>query len=295
VHHKLIDVDAVSEHPEQLLRDMKAVHEDRISILTAINQDRAAHVLRYGAKIGSNESPVAFEHVRLAMLPDWYPADGRSIGIEILGSVLEDGEQKFWDTEPDNLRRQFESKVRPLIVEREIRHLTVFALGPIPLLVELGQLLCDIVPADVYQLHREPTAGWKWPADRPMVEYEFTRPMQTHGPVALKLGLSATINDDRITAILGEDTAIWSLTAKTQGNDIMRHPDDLMEFRRFLRNAYNAIKATHGEAAEIHVFPAIPVSAAVETGRVWMPKADLPLIIYDQNRDRGFVRKLKIA
>ena len=28
----------------------------------------------------------------------------------------------------------------------------------------------------------------------------------------------------------------------------------------------------------LHVFPAMPVAAAVETGRVWMPKADLPLL-----------------
>jgi len=45
----------------------------------------------------------------------------------------------------------------------------------------------------------------------------------------------------------------------------------------------NDIKAAHGEHTVIHVFPVLPVSAAVEVGRVWMPKADLPLVIYDQN------------
>jgi len=37
----------------------------------------------------------------------------------------------------------------------------------------------------------------------------------------------------------------------------------------------------------ISIFPALPVSAAVEVGRVWMPKADLPLQVYDQNRAHG--------
>jgi hypothetical protein len=100
VHHKLIDVDAVLEHPEQRLLDIKAAHEERIRILTEIDRDRASHVLRYGAKIGSNESLVSFEKVRLAMIPNRYPADGRSITIEILGSVLQDGEENFWVTEP---------------------------------------------------------------------------------------------------------------------------------------------------------------------------------------------------
>jgi hypothetical protein len=38
------------------------------------------------------------------------------------------------------------------------------------------------------------------------------------------------------------------------------------------------------------------VSAAVEVGRVWMPKADLPLVVFDQNRTlQGFVRALEIG
>ncbi|MBR4963853.1 MAG: SAVED domain-containing protein, partial [Alistipes sp.] len=46
------------------------------------------------------------------------------------------------------------------------------------------------------------------------------------------------------------------------------------------------IKTHHG-CRELHIFPAMPVSAAIEFGRVWMPKADMPLVIYDQNKERG--------
>jgi hypothetical protein len=42
--------------------------------------------------------------------------------------------------------------------------------------------------------------------------------------------------------------------------------------------------------------PLLPVSAAVEVGRVWMPKADLPLVVYDQNRAvNGFRQALSIG
>ena len=61
-------------------------------------------------KIGLNESPVSLKRARDAMVPRWYPANGTSIGIEILGSIATDGEENFWRTEPDNLRRQFETK-----------------------------------------------------------------------------------------------------------------------------------------------------------------------------------------
>ena len=37
----------------------------------------------------------------------------------------------------------------------------------------------------------------------------------------------------------------------------------------------------------IHVFPAAPVAAAIDFGRVIMPKADLPMRVYDENRTLG--------
>jgi hypothetical protein len=47
----------------------------------------------------------------------------------------------------------------------------------------------------------------------------------------------------------------------------------------------------------LNIFPAIPVSVAVEMGRVWMPKADLPLIIFDRNRvnNLSFVKTISIG
>jgi hypothetical protein len=293
-HHKLIDTrEELPNYPEQRLLEMKAAHEERIRIVTEMSPDQASHVLRYGAKIGEHESPIAFKRVRLAMLPASYPADGSSIGIEILGIAATDGEEHFWRTEPDNLRRQFESIVRPRLAARDIMHLSVFALGPMPLLTLLGHVLCDIVPAKVYQLHREP-AGWRWAEDGPQIEFQINKPATAAKNVALKLGISATINDDRIKSVLGEDVPIWSITAAAPHNDVMRHEDDLVSFRRHMRRMYDEIKAQNGEDATIHVFPAVPVSVAVELGRVRMPKSDLPLLLYDNIREKGFVERLRI-
>jgi hypothetical protein len=74
----------------------------------------------------------------------------------------------------------------------------------------------------------------------------------------------------------------------------MRYRDDLREFRRHMRALYNQIKAQHGEAATIHAFPAVPASVAVELGRVRMPKADLPLLVYDQASGASFQPRLLI-
>lgn len=96
------------------------------------------------------------------------------------------------------------------------------------------------------------------------------------------LWLPSISNDERITSMLGEDAAIWSVTVAEPGNGVVRQPEDLAAYRRTLRALYNEIKAHHGEGGVINVFPVMPASLAVETGRVWMPTTDLELRIYDQ-------------
>jgi hypothetical protein len=205
-----------------------------------------------------------------------------------------DHETEFWNLQVVALRRQFERKVRPRLEAKEIRHLSIFALAPQPLLMELGRLLGDIAAASVYQFHREPP-GWGWSSTGRPIEFKIRRSSSGAGAVALILALSATISDVRVVNVLGPNTRIWGIEGAEPHNDLMRRPEDLAEFRRLLRSTLNDIKATHGEDTHVHVFPALPVSAAVEVGRVWMPKADLPLRVYDQNRRLGgFTEALSI-
>jgi hypothetical protein len=287
VHHKLIDVDQVDQHPEHRLLAMKASHENRIDIVTEITEDRASHVLRFAAQIGGHESPVSYDVVSAAMLPEHYPADGRrTLDIELLGSVYRDHELQFWDFHHQNLERQFAARVRERLQAREIRHLSVFALAPQPLLIALGRLLGDITPCIVHQLQREPQT-WRWKDGPASIRYRERRPERANGPPALVLGMSATIVDDRVQSVLGADAAIWAIEVEAPHNDILKRKADLSEFRRRLRAMLDAIKAAHGDGATLHVFPALPVAAAMEVGRVSMPKADLPMQIYDQNRFLG--------
>jgi hypothetical protein len=288
-HHKLIDLDAVADHPEPVLLAMKAEHEARIAVVAGIDEDRASHVIRFGATICDNEALVSTQAIFSAMPPERHPASSQTLDLEIVGCAFRDDEPAYWAVQRENLKRQFEAKVRGRVERQEIRHLSVFALAPQPLLVELGRLLCDIVPATVHQRHREP-ASWRWASDRPPIAIRATEPDdKLSGAVALKLGISATVTDARLQAVLGADAAIWSLCADQPHNDILRRADDQAAFRQELRRLYDRIKARHGEGTLLHVFPALPASLAVEVGRVWMPKSDLPLRLYDNNRSRGFI------
>lgn len=293
-HHKEIDVLAVDDHPVHVLTAMKLEHEQRVTLVAGIDQDRASHVIRFAANIGKHEALVSRRDIFAAMLPDHHPADGRTIDLEMLGSVFNDGEPHYWALQRANLRRQFDAQVRGRIERQDIRHLSVFALAPQPLLIELGRLLGDIVPARVMQRHREPST-WAWQPDQTRISYRVAEPANMgNGPVALRIGISATLTDATVLSALGANASVWSIAVDEPHNDILRTPGDQVEFRSIVRRLLDRIKATHGERREIHVFPAMPASLAVELGRVWMPKADLPLVLYDRHGDH-FTRTFMVG
>lgn len=207
---------------------------------------------------------------------------------------MKDHESIFWKIEKENLGRQFQEKVKPLLASGTIKHLSIFGLAPQPLLMELGRLLSDIPAAEVYQLHREPP-DWIW-LDHPTgFSFSINKPRNFHNVIALNLSLSATIDNSRITDILGSDISIWTMTIKNPSNDFMKSREQLRMFRQEFRLLLDKIKSVHGQNKEIHVFPAVPVSVALEIGRVWMPKADLPMVVYDQNNKVGsFIKTFKI-
>ena len=295
VHHRLIDRDGVDDHPEARLLEMKRRHESRVAAATDISDDMGSHVLLYAARVGEHDCPARFDLAKAAMLPDRWPAEPHAVHLELSGVDLADHEEGYWRLQQQNLRRQFERRLRDHLANGDIRHLSVFALAPQPLLMELGRLLGDITPARVHQLHREPQ-GWNWRSERPPIDYVVSEPAGSGPTVALRLALSATVTDQRIQDVLGADVPIWSLTTPQPHNDVLHREGDLAAFRGTVRSLLDRIKARHGENATIHVFPALPVSAAVEVGRVWMPKADLTLRVYDQDRHAGcFVPRITIG
>jgi hypothetical protein len=287
--HKTIDQDKEGKrYTAALLQRMKQAHERRIEIVTGISPEKASHVLHYGANVGDHSSPLAFSLTAPALFPTRYPADDKAIELATVNSSFKDRDGRFWAVERHELENKFERRVRERLAAGEVSHLSVFALAPQPLLILLGSLLTDIPQADVFQLHREPQ-GWSWPDKADLVPFSVTKPDKGDGRPALILSLSATVTADRIEAVLGKGVSIWTVTVPVPHNDFVKTREQLASFRSVMRPLLDEIKGRHGQNTALHVFPAAPVSIAVELGRVRMPKADMPWQLYDQIQDRGFV------
>ncbi len=292
-HHRLIDKAQVKAHPAPRLIAMKEEHERRVTQLMLLKPEKRSHIILYGATIGNHQSPLSYIEASTA-LKGSYPVDTKAIELGMKNASLQDDTAEYWQIEEAHLSRMFSRMVEPLKGNDAVQHFSVFALAPQPLLIRLGTLLSDIYPAEVYQRHREPTT-WEWQSSSTVKGFSVIEPAVITSTPVLTFELSATISDERITSVLGNDCSHWKVKIDAPGNDFLKTKELLAAFRETVRQVLNKIKAAHGEQSEIHVFPAMPVSAALELGRVWMPKADLPLVIYDQNRKAGgFIKTITI-
>jgi len=293
-HQKIDAAIDGGRYSASLLKSMKHEHERRIELVTGIDPKRKSYIVLYGANIESHDAPLSFVGAANAIFPHRYPASEDAISLGLQNSAASERDGHFFQTEAENLQKQFSRRVRERISDGEISHLSVFSLAPQPLLIYLGTLLGDIDQCDVYQLHREPQT-WAWPHEPMIPDFVVSEPDSKRGKPALVLSLSASIDSKRITSVIGEDVSIWSITVPHPHNDLLKSRDQLSQLRTILRRIFDQIKLMYGGEEVLSIFPAAPVSVCVEVGRVRMPKADMPWQIYDQvNLLGGFVPALTI-
>lgn len=282
-------------YPADLLLLMKKSHEDRVELVTGIAPEHTSNILLYGSNIGDQSPCLSFKQAATAMMPTRFPASRSYCGLQMSNVASTDMEEAFWQNEDSNLTKLFDKRVRELLSESSAeKHLSVFALAAQPLLVRLGTLLGDISEVDVYQRHREPQT-WRWPDRAEPLDFKVVRPQTNGGVPVLLIDISARVTGDRIDQVFGSGAAIWQLTVEDPHNDIIKSRDHLAAFRTAMRSLLNAIKEKHGQNTPLHVFLAAPVSICVELGRIRMPKADMPWLLYDHHNLHGFKSVLKIA
>lgn len=292
--HKTIDKKKDGgQYPAPLLINWKKEHEKRIDIVTGVNPSKKSYVILYGANIGEETSVLQPEHAKWALFPKWYPVEENPVCLSMSWEG-KDKEPRYWSTEEANLVRAFERKIHPLVQNN--CHFSIFGFAPIPLLIRLGTLFTDKVASQVYQLQREPEQTWQWADESQNTEYLILEPEIFDHPPALVLSLSGKIAHERITAVLGTNVSIWELCINQPNNDFLKTTTQLSHFRRICRELMVRIATRHGNDTPLFIFPAIPVACAVELGRIRMPKAEMPWLIYNQNNKlSSFVMALKIG
>ena len=283
--HKLIDSNE-EKYTVEVLKGMKREHEERILLVTGIQPDMNSLVVVYGPRIGTDTPHFRKDLLFNTIFPKRYPADLSPIEIQIKNSVMKDGEACFWEAELRQIEEICANKILGPLERHEVPHVSLFALGPQPLLVKLGTMLNDKYPITVFQKQRIPDS-WCWLEEDSQNDIQLIEPHDKTKDPVLVIALSTKAILERIADRFGDTVSLWSITCSEPGNDMMRCHSQLKQFNRVARMAMDAIKTAHSKADCLKIFMAVPASCAVELGRIRMPKADLPWVLYDYWGDKN--------
>lgn len=292
--HKLID-DNPDQYPRAVLEQYKKAHEERIRHVTGLGPDLRTTVVQLRARVGGQAVDIPASEIYEAVAPR-YPADERGHIIDIT-SIDDRLGSSYWDVAAQQISAQTERIYDKGMSVESTRHISLFALAPIPLLIHLGRRLSNKVDVDFFQRHRI-GLPWVWKADGQRVSFGWRQLRSGSDPtcIALVLSVSGSIRLDDLPAALDDRFFVYELTVtdRAPGLDLLRQRDDLERFRSAYRELLAHIRATRA-ASELHVFPAVPAPIAVTIGYDLLPKVDPTLVVYDNTREEGgFIQRLRV-
>jgi hypothetical protein len=289
-HHKLIDSrEYVSEWPVEKLRALKRDHEGRIRRLTGYEQDNKTTVLRFRANFNPQQAVdlIPKSQIEAAIAPR-FMQDDHGIELDLTGLHFELSDA-FWTSASAQIHRRLGGLYEPTLSQEPIRHLSVFALGPIPLLVDLGHCLSTTVPVDAYQRHMDEESWcWKIGGTTP-TEFSVERTKDGEGTeVAALISVSGRIDHAR----LPEDAAgypVYELTVAGQspGRCLLNTRDDLARFRDAYQRLLGRISSDNPAVTGIHLIAAVPAPAAVICGRDLLRKVHPAVHVYEFDKATG--------
>ena len=279
--HDLIDSKSgEKKYTVEVLKSMKKEHEERIDFLTGICPNQKSLVVAYGPKLGQDNQLFQKDVLNNIILPERYPLDLNPIEIHMKNTALDESMQVYWQTEELQIETLCRDKVIKTLESGACSHISLFPLGPQPLLIKLGTILNDRYNVQVYQKHREPDT-WRWLENRSSNSIIVEEPADKTKEPMLIIALSTQAIKARVLRRFGANASIWTITCDIPGNDMMESKYQLEQFRMAARKVMDDIKNSNPENIDLRIFMAAPASCAVELGRIRMPKADSKWVIFD--------------
>jgi hypothetical protein len=287
-----------------LLRARKLEHENEIRHQTGLGTDRRTAVLRVAGDIRGHRGDLPRVGAAEAVLrsgrrfPHFLPAyDQQGVEVDLRDIDGEEGAtQEYYAAAKAQIDRALERHIRPAVVEGRLEHLSVFAIARLPLLMYLGAQLDDAIAIDIYQRHRT-TQSWVWPDKDPGTNFAVTVARASDGLPAeavLITNLSGTTPLNELPRDLADATVFQIDPLPGAAEDVIGHPDVLRRFDQSARDLFTGLEATHKEVKKLHVFGALPLSAALSLGRVLKSSGLRPTLVTYDRTDSGYVSALEI-
>ncbi|STO01648.1 Uncharacterised protein [[Eubacterium] infirmum] len=279
-HHKLID-DNPKQYTVQKLKNMKNQQEQKIEyILDGMDYPKSEIIIFESPIKNITDVKVNYKQAVEAIRSECNnPASSHGTIIRVQ-NFENYRRSSYWTSIERELKYQVEHQIESIYRYTHDLQLSIFPIAPIPLIIKLGNLLGDKRKIDIFQKTRMPDT-WIWQSKELTNEFKVEKISLKQGcEVALIVSLTAEIDISRITNVIDVDT-IHIIKAERTGVDCIRSMLDLKAFWQKYQAVCDQIKNVDG-CLEIKLFPAVPVSAAFEIGRRYMPEAFPKIYIFDE-------------
>lgn len=254
--------------------------------------------LRLRAKVAEADVAVTDAEIRAAVAEDYQLR--KVLDIDLRAEGFPDPTASSWA----GLMNAVVAAVEPLRVQlnsQDTDKIGLFAFAPQSILVLLGHLLGDRLPLEYYQrFHQADAAGryWRWEARGTGDEaWQLERETIRQGvglDVAIVLSLSARIPVTSIYKAIqahpdwcARSPKVVRLGLSTPAYDRLKTKAQLRGLQHHWSELLAELRREHGQDLRIHIFPALPIPAALAVGARIHPFFEQRTVLWELTRQRG--------
>lgn len=292
-HEKIDKGELVVYYPVEYLKQLKKDHERRIKLVTSLGNNRTTKVLKMAANINDEVVKISQHEIVEALLKEkLFSCEDNPEEIDFTNTSGIDN-SIYWKSkkqEIDDVICRFYGDLR----RNNLKYVSVFPMGPIPLLVHLGYKLENKINTRIFQRHRD-GENWIWKKTKSDTEYKIrSNEGKDESRVALLLSLSGFVDRSLLPKVMNSDYFIYEIYIKNPNYNFLRTENDLYMFERFFTTKISEIKNRHKNLKVIDLFPAVPAPVAVVCGRSLNKNSDPKLKIYNLKNKKVFKYALTI-
>lgn len=282
------------DYTVESLLELKKDHESRIKLATSISSRQQTKILKMIANVNDEIVKLNdFDMFQALIDSKLIMSDDKNEEIDFTNTSGQNN-SAYWKSkkqEIDEIVNKFYSDLK----RQKLEHASVFAIGPMPLLMYLGSLLDNKIKTKFFQRHRD-GEGWSWNKGTPKAEYDFklSKKGSDKKKVSLLLSLSGII-DRNLLPDKTKENYMYELSLKGNPNyNFLRTEKDLFNFEKAFSTAISEIKNKHNGLTSIDVFPAVPAPVAIICGRSLNKNSDPNLRIFNTEKKKKFKYTLTI-
>ncbi|MBQ0746515.1 MAG: HNH endonuclease [Marinobacter sp.] len=283
-HKTIDDTQLEAEYGEVLLQGMKQEHELNIQRLYDARDVKESIPFIITGRIARTPTSISAQHARAAVLKKTgysrFPCHQEQV-INLNRIPYTEDRSEYWHAAKEQIDQGI-SGLLSRVDDREIHYLDIFGLAQIPLLAYVGYRLGDRVPGTVHQAQRHSEKVWDWPATPNIepVDFSYLLPdIEEVTKLGLNISISGTVRDEDIDAVMPH-VALAYFSASRPHNAVV---DSELVQQAFIAKWREFLADVHRKygRVQLHIFPALPNSLALELGRSVFPKVVPDVHVWD--------------